>query len=102
MKDITLTRSNLSAVIESTLIECIEEEKKAKCAPPSHLLMDLAVAIHALQSIQNEIKTGVGRPQGKRSAEFIRYVIDERPTMVMKPELVKFIEQIEDFYDRFF
>lgn len=102
MKDITLTRDNLDAVIESTLAECLEGMEKARSENRSRAILDLQLAINALQVIQKEIKSGISRPQGKRSAGFTRYVIDERKGMVMNPDLINFIEQIEDFYDRFF
>jgi len=102
MRNIALTRDNFSTVVDSTLVECMEEMEKAKSENCSRAILDLQLAINALQVIQKEIKSGISRPQGKRSAEFTRYVIDEEEGMVMNPELREFIVKIEGFYRRFF
>jgi len=96
-----VTRENLADSVKCAMTTCQTQlEATEEAATNSGLVRDLNVALRALRLIASELEGGPQRPKGQRSAQFIRYVLDEGDRMAMDPELRKMIVQIEDVYSR--
>jgi hypothetical protein len=97
-----ITRDTLPQAVKSALHECQSQMEQARQEPTNYgLIRDLTVAVDALQGIDAEISgERPQRPQGQRSASFIRSAIDEGERMVMDPGLRDRIVKIEDIYKR--
>jgi hypothetical protein len=95
-----INRDNLTESVTETLAACRALLDDATTSNPA-LAKDIRVAIDALSLIDSELQSSEGRPRGQRSAQFMRYVIDEDAQMVMDPELRDKIVKIEDVYARY-
>ncbi|MCX7199287.1 MAG: hypothetical protein NTW37_15270 [Proteobacteria bacterium] len=102
MREHKVTRHNLAPSLDSALLRCraeLDAVNKEQGNPA--LLRDLKYGLQSLELIHAELEGGEQRPKGQRSASFLRYVIDEEPNIVMKPELRELIIAIEDVYSRY-
>ena len=85
--------------VSSLLDECKIAMSDAISAKSSGMLVrDLTAAVSALELINRELREGNGRPIGRRSSQFMRYVIDEGEQMALNTGLRDRIVSIEERY----
>jgi len=100
MTQTKITRKNFLQALESTLSSCRSRLEEARAGSGTGALMhDLEMGIQALEGIRLEMR-GTIPQRTRRSALFMRYVIDEEQHMAMEPALRDAIVEIESVYAR--
>ncbi len=92
-------QSSFELEVRSLLEECKIALNDATSAKSSILLVrDLTAAVSALELIDRELRDRNGRPIGRRSCQFMRYVIDEGEQMALDAVTRDRIVSIEERY----
>lgn len=99
MNTTSSTQGSFEFEVSSLLEECKIAMSVAISAKSSGMLVrDLTAAISALELIDRELREGNGRPIGRRSSQFMRYVIDEGEQMALNMGMRDRIVSIEERY----